>query len=228
MFTDDARLTYSVQSKRVTIMDNISQDMFVRNADSYAECNTLSHDVIYKHVQLLQQQLVGKRLNWLMYKPFTNIKGEESTKIMEFDNLYRFIVGGKCAELKDGVLVGEHGFNVTKLLQDLNFAYGLVYSEGTLLRPKYDVVRFVSDANIYICKYLKSVLVVRCNNVTKNLIRNCLFNDVLYDELSFNLDLQDKVCSFYDKDMNRVWSVPIDFSVSTYFVDKVYEDEEEE
>lgn len=224
MFSDTARLTYSIGSKRVTIMDNVSQNMFVRNINSSAECNNLSHDIVFKHVQLLQQKLVGTKLNWLWYKPFTNQKDTESTKIMEFDDRYHFIVDGKCAELRGDLLLGERNFDVNKLLRDINFAYGIVYNEGTLLRPKYDIVRLVVDAGIYVVKYLDNVMVIHVHNVHKGNIKACMFNDVVYENVSFVFDMRDKVCSFYTEDTERIWSIPIDFSVNTYFVDKVEEE----
>lgn len=215
MFTDSARLTYSIQDKRVTIMDNINHRMFVRDASSYAEDISLPAEVIFSHVQTIQRCLVGNKVTWLMYKPFTKEKGESVTKIMEFENSVRFIVEGKCAEYKNGCLFGERNFNVTRLLRDINFAYSLVHSAGTLLHPDVDYCRFYADSNVFVVKSTSCNLIVQCADVHPGYLNNVICGDNIYKKVKVVLD--DDYCRFYDEDNKLILIVPTDFSMRTYF-----------
>ena len=214
MFLDDSRLTYSIQNNRVTIMDNISQDMFARNAGATVECATLSPDIIFNHIQVIQRAIVGKEVAWWAYHPFTKAKGQRTTRIMEFDRTVRFIVEGKCAELKGSVLIGEKGFNVTKLLQDINFAYSVVYSEGSVLNPTTNAVRFYADTNVFVVRSRDHSLIVRSKNVDNGEMRNVICDDGLYDTVTYKIE--EDYCRFYDKYGSLLLIVPTDFSVKTY------------
>lgn len=218
MFADESRLTYSVQNRRVTIMDNISHAMFVRNANTFAECTTLDPKIVFNHIQTIQRAIVGKEVAWWAYKPFTRARGELTTKIMEFDRTVRFIVEGKCAELKDTVLIGERGFNVNKLLQDINFAYSMIYSEGTTLHPNVDVVRFYADTGVIVVRNREHNLIVQGKNVTGDSLTNVICNDKLYPTVTYTLE--EDYCRFYDTDNNLLLIVPTDFSVITYLGNK--------
>lgn len=218
MFSDESRLTYSIQDNRVSIIDNITNNMFVRNAESFAESTTLPAAVIFKHIQTIQRMVAGKEIAWWAYRPFTRARGEKCTQIMEFDRTVRFIVEGKCAELKGSVLIGERGFNVNKLLRDINFAYSLVYSEGTTLHPKVDVVRFYADTNVLVVRNREHSLIVRSTDITEGMLRNVICNDGLYSTVTYKLE--DDHCRFYDEDNNLLLIVPTDFSVVTYLGNK--------
>ena len=216
MFSDAARLTYSINPKRVTIMDNITQKMFVKNNNTPAERSDLDKDTVYNHLQLLMRSLVGKKVTWIMYKPFTTSKGITTTKIMEYENNYNFIVDGKCAELKGDVLYGERGFDVNKLLQDVNYAYSLLCNENVMLRPKTDVMRLVADADIYILKYLSNVMVFPTSAVKGNYIRDVIFNDEYFSNVTYTIEEDLKTVEFLNNEGIRLLTCPYDFSVKTF------------
>ena len=225
MFQDDSRLTFSIQDKRVSIIDNMSNAMFVRNTGSVAECSNLKPEIVFSHIQEIQRSLAGKDLVWWAYRPFAKVKGDTTT-ISEFNNSIRFIVEGKCAELRDSRLFGELGFNVNKLLRDINFAYSLLYEESETLRPYKDVVRFYADSNIFVIRNFKHSIIVRSSNVSDGVMSNVMFDDTFYPTLTYNFD--DSYCTISDTDGNVLLTLTTDFSVKTYLgIKKVTEEEEQ-
>lgn len=219
MVDDGNRLSYSIRGVNVTITSNLDGKTVIKTASQAQPVVTLDREVVYRHINTLQQLIMQSKLKTFMYKPFAKDITETGVRIVETDHFsYRFIVEGKCAELNEFSFRGQRGFDVQKLLNSLGYVYSVLTTSDTTLNPTRNIVRRIADADILVWVYEGHTLVCKADNINGCTLVNCLvdndFHRLVY--VSVNTE-KDRCYVFSGNSLVQIFESPIDQSILTYF-----------
>lgn len=218
MVDDGNRLSYSIRGVNVTITSNLDGKTLIKTASQVKPVVTLDRNVVYKHINTLQQLIMQSKLKTFMYKPFADGTAENGIRIVECDHYsYRFIVDGKCAELTEFSFKGQRGFDVQKLLNGLGYVYSILATSDTTLQPTRDIVRRIADVDILVWVYEGHTLVCKVNNINGCTLLNCLVDNDVYRLVYVSVNTKDNRCYIFDSNLNLIFDAPIDKSILTYF-----------
>ena len=218
MKDDGARLSIQISGPRFNIIDGVS-GKYMLCRDNGTIIATLSKACVEQHIQNLNEALNSKSVKRIhkFFRP-ASVKGDTDIVIQEVKHeTYRITHNGYSAEIKNGIVVCDKGFDNVMVLRGLNYIWSKLVTMQASLAPTRDIVRRIADVGVLVWVWGGHSIVCYEKNIAGSIMLSALFDGKYYSQLFVSVNLDQNVCRLFDSDLRLVVELPVDQSILTYY-----------
>lgn len=214
MKEDGSRLSISisVEGDAFSIVDVFTSESIIYKKGNFV-VKTLDCSKVVTQLQNLQEALLSfKPALTFGLKPF----GNDDTISIRTNEHFDWTINYKSsvARIKNNMVKHSTLFDSNYVLKYLNKVYSVLLTANTVLDPKRNIIRKISDIGAVIWKYEGHSILTYEQYVASDYITNCLVDGIFYDQVFVAVSKEAGTVKILDKkDLTELFEAPIDESV---------------
>lgn len=217
MIENGMRLRITVIGKDITILDTVSEGTIIYRNGLFL-MDRLVHEEVLDNITGLQQLLMSnpvKRQHIKRVGEFTS-----GLSITELEHcVTQFKYDSEEALLSEGSLKCSRKFSVDNVMSKLSQVVAVLARKGnTILSPKHNICRRLSDLGLFVIKDNNHQIVCREANRQGNRLINCLFDNMTLTWLYVDVHAEEKKVYLFNYNCSLVAEFDYDESFDVYFV----------
>lgn len=218
MLENGMRLQVSIEKDGFTIIDTLTDNVILYRNGVYVKDDLVHEDVLDNLLGMEQLAMDSKIRRSVRMKCDDEMPGVVITQLQHCQFRVRYD--------KEEALVEESSTKCTRKYDSCVFVNAiagvvetLAKTGNTILAPKSDCCRRISDLGLIAMKSSKHLIVVRSNNKIGNVLTNCLVDDTTFQWLYVSCNIEEGKVHVFNCDFNEVAEFKYDESFSVYFAD---------
>lgn len=225
MLENGMRLRITSIDKDFTILDAVSDKHTVYSGGMFIS-DQLNHEELIDNLMGVEDMVLygKKRKSWRERK--TNMRG---FSILEREHCRVDICcNGDEMTVTDHVITCGRGFDKNSVITEISYLISVLGKESnTILTPKTDTCRLISDLGLFVIKDNNHMIVLRNCNRSGNVLVECLYDKMTFPWLYVDMHESEDKVRIFNHNFNEVAEFAYDESFAIYFADDkdIFEEE---
>lgn len=216
--TDDlSRLSISIDNHKFSVQDTMSGGYIYYNNGAFNGV-TLDPSIVQSHLKSLNEALCSWKKKYRRFYKGPVLSTGKTLAIREDKHFtWTLSYSNMSAHLEDGLMCMSYGFDVDKVIRNINLVAATVITANKILTPDRDIVRRIIDVGVLCWVHDGHSVVHYEKNVKGNTMLNCLIDGEFYPLVIVSASRDKDSVTLFTSDLAEIITYPLDDSILHFY-----------